>query len=657
MSSYSDEQKAKLEKKRELINKVMFIPIAFLLGIIPLIVRLIYVKPKDERMHMLFSKIQMDEYYSQYKSTGIIILTVIMIILTYLFIEKSEIKKDLYSKIYIGSTAVLFLMTLVSTILSDYKEIAVWGVFDRAEGMVMWTCYLLMMLYTFYIVRDQKGYKWIVMPLIFLTAVTTLLGIFQYAGHDPLTTTKIGLNLVIPKELRDVAGGITAQYNSHVVLGTFYHYDYVGSFGAMMVPLFGVLTFMSKGVKKKAILGITLLAALFVLLGSTSRAGLVGVIMAAIVGVIIFGREIVLHWKKTLPAGIGLIIVLVGFNFATHGKIFSRIPTLVEDAASIFKSSDKSFNYKDHIPVREVINDKGEVTFVLQDNNTFNIEYVDNELEVKDTEGNQIQYTLTAAENQDQNGNAATGNSYMIEDPRYSNIQILRQQISVFTDQLPIDAILVTVLDKNDPSIVGHFAFKLDEIGITEIDSFSGLPLEEIDAKSIGFNGKEKLGSARGYIWSRIFPVILENNIIVGNGPDTFLAYFPQNDRLAKWWAYGITDVLVDKAHNVYLAIAMNQGCIALIAFLVLNVGYLIQSLRIYALKSSYDASDAMGIGIMLAVVGYLSAGFFNDSVVSVAPIYWILLGCGMAVNFMQQKAAAVSAKKVEYKVIKMKSK
>ena len=38
------------------------------------------------------------------------------------------------------------------------------------------------------------------------------------------------------------------------------------------------------------------------------------------------------------------------------------------------------------------------------------------------------------------------------------------------------------------------------------------------------------------------------------------------------------------------------------------------------------------------AVVGYLGAGIFNDSVVSVAPIFWILLGCGIAVNYLIQK-------------------
>ena len=127
----------------------------------------------------------------------------------------------------------------------------------------------------------------------------------------------------------------------------------------------------------------------------------------------------------------------------------------------------------------------------------------------------------------------------------------------------------------------------------------------------------------------------MKKNLLIGNGPDTFVAYFPQNDLLAKWWAYGTTNVIVDKAHNLYLQIGINQGGIALVAFLVLCIGYITQSLKLYAFKETYhEVDEAMGIGVMLGVVGYLGAGFFNDSVVSVAPIFWILLGCGMAVNY-----------------------
>ena len=80
MSSYSETKQEKLEKRRELVNKVMLIPIALLLIITPLIIGLNYVKPKDGRMNILFGKVNLDDYYSQYKMIAILILTVIMVL-------------------------------------------------------------------------------------------------------------------------------------------------------------------------------------------------------------------------------------------------------------------------------------------------------------------------------------------------------------------------------------------------------------------------------------------------------------------------------------------------------------------------------------------------------------------------------------------------
>ena len=39
------------------------------------------------------------------------------------------------------------------------------------------------------------------------------------------------------------------------------------------------------------------------------------------------------------------------------------------------------------------------------------------------------------------------------------------------------------------------------------------------------------------------------------------------------------------------------------------------------------------GIGLALGVVGYLFSGMLNDSMVVVAPLYWLMIGLGLAVN------------------------
>ena len=641
----SPEQKAKLEKRRSIVNKVMFIPITILLGIIPLIVRLNYVQAKDGRMNILFTKVDLDDYYSQYKAVGIIILTVIMLIFSYLFIEKEQIKIDKWSKIYFISSIVIVVMSILSTILSEYKEIAIWGVYDRAEGLVIWCAYFVILFYTYYVVKDKGSFKWIICPLIFLVVATTVLGVSQYIGHDILTTTKFGRWLVVPKDLRRLTGEITSDYPVGKVLGTFYHYNYVGSFGALMVPLFVTLTLIVKEPIKKIVLAIMSLASMFILLGSTSRGGLVGLAIAGICAIVVFSKKIVSEWKKTAILGCVLVALVIGFNAATNGSIFERVPALVSDIMTGFKQTNDEFDYKDHIPVREVVNEDGQVTFVLQANK-LTIQYIEQDIHMFDENNKEVVFVSQEQEGS-RDGNEVKETVYTTEDNRFSNIIMVRQKIGVFTEQQMIEGLLVS-FDEG----LGTFTFKLDEqTGITEIDSFSGLPLEEIDAEYIGFKGKEKLGSERGYIWSRSLPIFLKKNLLVGNGPDTFIAVFPQNDRLAKWWAYGFTNSTVDKPHDLYLQIGINQGGIALIAFIVMVGSYIIHSFKLYIFKEKYDEIDAMGIGVMLAIIAYLGTGFFNDSVVSVAPIFWVLLGTGFATNYMKEK----NSKKEINKVISIK--
>ena len=37
----------------------------------------------------------------------------------------------------------------------------------------------------------------------------------------------------------------------------------------------------------------------------------------------------------------------------------------------------------------------------------------------------------------------------------------------------------------------------------------------------------------------------------------------------------------------------------------------------------------------MIAVIGYLISGIINDSTITVAPIYWCLMGIGLAINHL----------------------
>ncbi len=138
--------------------------------------------------------------------------------------------------------------------------------------------------------------------------------------------------------------------------------------------------------------------------------------------------------------------------------------------------------------------------------------------------------------------------------------------------------------------------------------------------------------SNRGYIWSRTIAMI-DTHFIKGVGADNYPLAFPQDDFVAKLKIGMDANTVVDKPHNLYLQIATNTGVLSLLSLLVAWAVYIISSLKLYS-KILFDSLEKyIGGFTFISVIGYLLTGIFNDSVVSVAPIFWILLGLGISIN------------------------
>lgn len=627
------EKEQKLAKQEKVAFQVLWIPILILLTIVPLIVKLSAVST-SEVVGNLFETQTYGDFFSQYKAVGVILMSIAMVILVFLLFDKNKVKKDKQILVYLGASISFLGISLIATLLSEYRQVALWGVPDRAEGFVILACYILMFLYTIYIFRNTTDYKRIIASLSILIVILTILGVFQYFGYDLLMKNEVFNKLILGKEYEHLAGNMQATYEEGRVYGTLYHYNYMGSFGALVVPLFMILTLFIKGFKKKIALGFITLCALFLLFGSTSRAGLIGLASSVLVAVIVFGKIIIKKWKLTLPVVAAFIVILFGFNAVTGGTIFARIPTLVQDAFGIFMPGDPDFDYKDYIPVRSITSQDGKMTIVMQ-NGSLTLEYLEGGLLITDEEGKAVKFDI-------QDGVGST------TDERFKEFQFTLRKVT--EDAELADGMTLTF------NGLECFLAKIDaEEGIYLIDNYTNEPLSIEEAPYWGFEGKEKLGSARGYIWSRSLPM-LKDTWLIGSGPDTYAIEFPQNDLLAKWWAYDTPNMTVDKPHNLYLQIALNEGGLALVAFIILVGAYIIDSLRLYALRSYYSSQEIMGIATALGIIGYLGAGVFNDSVISVAPIFWILLGVGIAINFINNKERLEAKRRLSHATVDMKT-
>ena len=181
-----------------------------------------------------------------------------------------------------------------------------------------------------------------------------------------------------------------------------------------------------------------------------------------------------------------------------------------------------------------------------------------------------------------------------------------------------------------------YFLFGEYEGKLTALDKF-GNPIDiDTAVESWGFKGVERLGSNRGYIWSRSIP-LLKNNIFIGSGTDTFVFEFPQQDVRSKLNYLGNPYVIIDKPHNMFLQIGINTGVISLIVMLVLFILYIVQTVK-RVFNDKEQSLNAIRLGIMAGIVAYLAAAMTTDSVVSVAPVFWTLLGAGFGANVINHE-------------------
>lgn len=597
------------------IYKIFFLPIMMVLGFVPLIMRL-KVMDADIATQSILKQEQILDFFSQYKASALMVLAGAMLFILMLIVGWNEIKKSYAMRIYYILLVIYLLFTGISTLRSDYPDIAWWGMADRAEGVVTILCYGVLLFYTTYIVNNSTDYKYIIYPLAFLVIVLGVLGLYQYIGKDLLVQTQWGQRLIVPEQYASVRGNISSMYESGRIYGTLYHYNYMGSFAAMMLPLFLVMTLFFKETRVRILLGCVTIVATFLLLGSTSRGGLIGVGCSLVAFIIIFGKEIVKHYKVVVKIVLCAMILLLGLNMATKGRIFERIPLLIKDMISIVKPVDTSFDYRDALPIRAIQTVDNSIYIEMQ-NDTLIIEATEYDITFKDGHGNHIDF-----KKEDIN--------YVTEHPTFIGLTFSNQRVT--GDEI------------RDYVVIGYQGQMLwvvevnTEVGAYLVDPSTLEPMTIEYPEAIGFKGKEKLGSARGYIWSRTLPM-LKDTLIIGYGPDNYPLKFPQGDYFGKWYAYDTPYMIVDKPHNLYLQIATNQGGIALIAFVGIMLLYIGQSIKLYRGKLGYMKQEVIGIACVVAIIGYLGAGVFNDSVISVAPIFWVLLGFGIATNEMVKES------------------
>lgn len=509
------------------------------------------------------------------------------------------------------------LFTLLSTLFSgEYFRVALMGFPDRYEGLWVLLGYVAVWFCLMFTISDVKQIHWIVTGIVISGVIMSIIGITQYIGQDFFQTT-IGQMIMVPEKYIEMRGNMKFNFGAKSIYATLFNPNNVGSMMAMLTLLGLSLTILLKNTYAKLCFAVFTALVGFSLLGSNSRGGFIGLI----VGVLCLVVLLLIAYKfspKYLAIGAGVlgliaVILVAGSNIFPNLKLLSLDSLLGQPAAEFTQTAPVATtvgNIKVEDNTATLITDAGDLRITYISEGTVTL---------SDSTGAALPFTQT-------------GSRIVIEDPRFASVD-LDCQLNQFKATLVHD--FVFAYEKDDMLFMGQ----------------NGFFQKPIDAPSIAFLDKYGYaGSSRFAIWSQTIPM-MKDTLLIGHGADTYAMYYPQNDYESKLKYYNTPFMMVDKAHNQYLQIAVNQGVLSLCGFLAALALYFywsVKSIFSYGKKAPKEAAEqttldkvfiAYNIAFASAMMAYLGAAMFNDSIVSVAPVFWTIWGLGCGLNILYRKA------------------
>ncbi len=583
------------------------IPLLLIAGFVPLITYAKYLDLTGTTQSLYWTgQQQYLDFFSYWKSKWVMILTAISLIIYVIqFMKKKLPLKDL--KQYYIPLGIYALFVIVSSIFAIDSSTALWGFVDMYQGMFVLLSYVLITFLTINFVNSDRDVLRFKNAFIFLIIAEGILGLGQYFGLD-FFQTGLGKNLIVPGSIQ--VENLSFSFGPKTIYGTLFNTNFVGSFATLMLPL-SIAFFLSADTKKQRIFtGIAVILVIFTWIGCNSRAGYFGVVVSALFALWLFRKVIVKYWKGSVGLLLVLVVLLITLNSVSNGVIFNRIKSfnISKEIEDLKVADENSLKFKDIILAKDTFS-------IVTNKETLNFKVDEDKLYFLDENNKELAITTKR-------------NQITINDPKYSGYNI-------------------TIPDKY-PGVTVNAYGKLINFYITQ-DSIkiigSGGRLTE--PKSSPFfeplKGLETIGSNRGYEWGATIPM-LNDYIIKGAGPDNYPIAFNQDDFIAKLNLIDFdANIVVDKPHNMYLQIAINTGVISLIALLVLWGIYIVSSLMLYSKISFAKTEEIIGGACMISIIGYLTAALFNDSVNSVAPLFWLILGLGISINFRLKNRINVS--------------
>ena len=371
-------------------------------------------------------------------------------------------------------------------------------------------------------------------------SITIILNCVEFF-YKPLLEIPFVKIFISSKEYRYIADTLQVTQFTDMTSLTFYNPNYYGGFCLLLLPFSLVFFLRAKGMLHNVIYGILSSGMIFSILCARSSASFYLMIMEIIVIAtkyfikVVKSKSTLWKWCKILVVPISTAIILLIVNIFTHGKIYDVSKNIIKNTSYSVDDNKGIFLLSDIKIEENKLN-------LISDNHTLIIEIKDNNLSFYDENGQVSQ----AIENDGNiHLNAETFDMISVSVNSYKQLVV---------DAGYKDAFIFYISDGRFYG-VGQDGAMIDNVSIT-------------NRKGQQFYS---LFTGRGYMWVNTIP-LLKNTFICGHGAGTFSFYFPQNDYVGLANTHGSSRFVIDKPHNMYLQTAVEEGCIALAAVVILII-------------------------------------------------------------------------------------
>ena len=579
-----------MKNKRNSKN-LLIIPIAFAIGIIPLILKVTIHTNEDKKFADIFFAC---------KAYAIECLMIFMAVI--LLFCMLELKKKLpWGKELIPFVGYL-IFVLLSGVLSEYGQLAFGGSYERFEPVWVILGYAVIMYYSFSFVKGEDGLRLLVRLSVIPVGIMLLLGILQGIGLDPFNLTVVK-KLILPLSLQDKVDNLQLMREKGVAYLTLYNEDYVGMYFGLTIPICASMIFAAGKRTDRVIAVFFTLASLFVLYRSHTSAGWVVLALTGVIALMIF------PWKSMririiIRAGTGIAFILCVLIAVSVWPVRSRVSEKLSPSPGRAQK------------VIQLETGDYDVAFYFFDGNELHcsFDYEENDrLHVRftDKDGNELIYH-------------DNGGIYELEERfMYADATVSPWHME------DVKAVMFTIDDHQWP------IYHEKNGGYYYIDN----ELNKVKAHKAITAGlfSDGLMSGRGAIWNRTLPLLL-HHIFIGAGANTFVTEYPQDDYVLLNYLYGwgYKEINV-KAHSLYLGNMIENGIIGTLCLMTFFLMFIIKGICIYGKspdgkegRSFSDFSYFLGFGIFMGCLAYMISGLINDSNVCTAPVFWAFVGVSM---------------------------